>query len=68
MKDLRKLMVLVHSELLRKAQKAARAGINETVRKGLDSLAASDTYNGLLKKRGKVKFSVSLSELREDRR
>jgi hypothetical protein len=64
----RKITVLVRSELLAKAQKASRAGIRETVRKGLELLAASDAYDRLLNIRGKVKFSVDLHELRSDRR
>jgi hypothetical protein len=68
MKPPRKITVLVSSELLAKAQKAARAGVSETVRKGLELLAASEAYDGLLKMRGKVEFSVALSELRDDGR
>jgi hypothetical protein len=68
MKEQRKITVLVRSELLAKAQKAARAGISETVRKGLELLSAGEAYDGLLKKRGKVKFSVDLNQLRDDRR
>jgi hypothetical protein len=60
--------VRAHSELLDKAQKAARAGVSETVRKGLELLAASDAYERLLKMRGQVKFSIDLNELRQDRR
>jgi len=68
MKAERKITVHVRSELLNKAQRAARAGISETVRKGLELLAASEAYDGLLKMRGKVKFSINLRELRQDRR
>jgi hypothetical protein len=68
MEERRKITVVVHSELLDKAQRAARAGVSETVRKGLELLAASEAYDRLLKMRGKVKFSVDLSELRQDRR
>jgi hypothetical protein len=68
MKPERKITVHVNSDLLEKAQKAARAGVSETVRKGLELLAASEAYDGLLKMRGKVKFSLDLSELRQDRR
>ena len=64
----RKITVLVRSELLAKAQKAARAGVSETVRKGLELLAAKDAYEALLKKRGNVKFSIDLNELRDDGR
>ena len=68
MKPERKITVHVRSDLLDRAQKAARAGVSETVRKGLELLAAGEAYDGLLKMRGKVKFSVDLSELRQDRR
>jgi hypothetical protein len=68
MKPERKITVHVRRDLLDRAQKAARAGVSETVRKGLELLAASEAYDGLLKMRGKVKFSVDLSELRRDRR
>jgi hypothetical protein len=61
-----KITVRVGSELLNKAQQASGAGISETVRKGLELLAASSSYDQLLKMRGKVKFSVDLHELRKD--
>lgn len=63
----RKITVRVTNELLNKAQRATGAGISEKVRKGLELLVASKVYDGLLKTRGKVKFSVDLSKLREDR-
>jgi hypothetical protein len=67
MKAERKITVHVQSDLLSRAQKAARAGVTETVRKGLELLAASEAYDRLLEVRGKVKFSVDLRELRQDR-
>ncbi len=51
-----------------KAQKAANAGVSETVRKGLELLAASDTYDQLLRMRGKAKFSINWNRLGDDRR
>ena len=68
MKPDRKITVHVRGALLDKAQRAAHAGVSETVRKGLELLAAGAAYDRLLRMRGKVKFSVSLRELREDRR
>jgi hypothetical protein len=68
MKAERKITVHVRSDLLNKAQRVARAGVRERVRKGLELLAAGEAYDGLLKMRGKVKFSVDLRELRQDRR
>jgi hypothetical protein len=67
MKPDKKITVHVEAQLLAKAQKAAQAGVSETVRKGLELLAASDPYHQLLKMRGKVKFFVDLKELRQDR-
>ena len=67
MKAERKITVHVDYGLLAKAQKATGASISETVRKGLELLTANDAYDQLLKTRGKVKFSVDLNELREDR-
>jgi len=68
MKAERKITVHVRSDLLNKAQRAAHAGVSETVRKGLELLAAGEAYDGLLKMRGKVKFSIDLRDLRQDRR
>jgi hypothetical protein len=59
-----KITVHVDRELLANAQKAAHAGISETMRKGLELLAASEACERL-PKRGKVKFSSNLNELRE---
>jgi hypothetical protein len=67
MKAEQKITVHVDRELLAKAQKATRAGISDTVRKGLELLAAGEAYDQLLKMRGKMKFSINLNELREDR-
>jgi hypothetical protein len=67
MKREQKVTVHVDRELLAKAQSAAHAGISETVRKGLELLAASEAYDQLLKLRGKMKISINLNELREDR-
>ena len=67
MEPQRRITVLVRGDLLAKAQKAARAGISETVRQGLELLAASDACDQLLKMRGKVQFSIPISKLRQHR-
>lgn len=64
----RKITVHVRTDVLARAQNATNAGISETVRKGLELLAAGEAYDRLLKLRGKVKFSLDLDELRKDRR
>jgi len=67
MKNARKITVEVPPDLMEKAQRATGAGITETVRKGLRLVAASHAYARLLQLRGKVRFSRSLSELKDDR-
>jgi hypothetical protein len=63
----RKITVEVPAELLEMAQRASGAGITQTVRTGLQILAASAAYAKLLDKKGKVRFSKSAAELKADR-
>lgn len=63
----KKITVHVPEELLRKAQKSTGQGITETIRRGLQLVAASDTYKKLRKLRGKVPLSLDVEKLREDR-
>ena len=63
----RKITVEIPDELLQKAQQASGAGIAQTIRAGLQLLAASQAYDRLLQLRGKVRFSRTFEELKEDR-
>jgi hypothetical protein len=63
----RKITVEVPLALLEKAQQASVTGVTQTVRTGLQLLAASRTYARLRKLRGKVRFSRTLAELKADR-
>ena len=63
----RKITVEIPAELLEKAQKASGTGITQTVRAGLQLLAASQAYTRLRQMRGKVRFSRTLAELKADR-
>jgi hypothetical protein len=63
----RKITVEIPEELLAKAQKASGAGITETVRTGLQLVAASDAFETLLRARGKVHFEHTWQELKDDR-
>jgi len=67
MLELRKITIEVPADLLARAQNASGEGITQTVRAGLQLLAASETYARLREMRGKVKFSLSLEELKADR-
>ncbi|MBI2985826.1 MAG: hypothetical protein HYY45_03555 [Deltaproteobacteria bacterium] len=67
MEPAKKITIQVPENLLRRAQKATGLGITPTVRQGLELLAASESYEKLRRLRGKVKFSIDLQALREDR-
>jgi hypothetical protein len=63
----RKITVEVPMDLLEKAQRASGTGITQTVRTGLQLVAASRTYARLRHLRGKVRFTRTLAELKADR-
>jgi hypothetical protein len=67
MKTARKITVEVPAELLERAQLAGGTGITQTVRTGLQLVAASQSYARLRQLRGKVRFSRTLAELKADR-
>jgi hypothetical protein len=67
MESARKITVEIPGELLDRAQRASGAGITQTVRTGLQLLAASNTYDRLRRLRGKVRFSRTAVELKTDR-
>jgi hypothetical protein len=63
----RKITVEVPSNLLEKAQRASGTGVTQTVRAGLQLVAASGTYARLRRLRGKVRFTRTWAELKADR-
>jgi hypothetical protein len=67
MSEGRKITVEIPAELLEKAQQASGTGITQTVRTGLQLVAASRAYARLRQLRGKVRFSRTLAELKADR-
>jgi hypothetical protein len=67
MQTARKITIEVPPDLLDKAQKATGAGITQTVRTGLQLVAASQAYAQLRQLRGKVRFSRTLADLKTDR-
>jgi hypothetical protein len=67
MRTARKITVEVPLKLLEKAQRASGTGVTQTVRAGLQLVAASRTYARLRKLRGKVRFTRTLAELKADR-
>lgn len=62
--QMKKLTILVPKDLLRRAQRATKAGATPTVRKGLELVAASAVYDRLGALQGKVKFGLTWQEMR----
>jgi len=67
MRTARKITIAVPRELLERAQRASGTGVTQTVRAGLQLVAASRTYAQLRRLRGKVQFSRTVAELKADR-
>jgi hypothetical protein len=67
MEAARKITIEVPPELLEKAQQATGSGITQTVRTGLQLVAATQAYTRLRQLRGKVRFSLTWEELKADR-
>jgi len=64
--QVRKVTVLLPRDLVDQALAATGLGLTPTIRKGLEKVAAAEAYEGLRRRRGKVKFSINVDELRED--
>ena len=67
METARKITVEISSDLLEKAQRASGTGITQTVRTGLQLVAASHAYARLRRLRGKVRFTRTSTDLKADR-
>jgi len=67
MKTARKITVEVPQELLETARRASGTGITQTVRAGLQLVAASRAYARLRQLRGRIRFSRSVADLKTDR-
>lgn len=63
----RKITIEIPEKLLEKAQEATGSGVTQTVRTGLQLVAASQAYARLRELRGKFRFSLTLDELKDDR-
>jgi len=67
MGEMRKITVEVPEALLESAVAATDAGITQTVRRGLELVAAGRAYEELRRLRGKLRLGLELETLREDR-
>jgi hypothetical protein len=65
--QVRKVTIELPEGLLEQAQKATGNGITQTIREGLQLVAASGAYARLRGMRGKVRFARRAKELKLDR-
>jgi len=60
--------VILPADLVEKAQRSSGENLTATICQGLKLVAAGPAYDGLRRLKGKVRFSIDLQSLREDRR
>ncbi|MCX5740819.1 MAG: hypothetical protein NTZ61_20420 [Proteobacteria bacterium] len=63
----RKITVEIEEDLVDRALRSSGEGVTATVRQGLELVAAGRAYESLKALRGKVRLSLDLERLREDR-
>ena len=63
----RKVTIQLPTELLDRAQQSSGKNLTATICQGLRLVAAGPAYEGLRRLKGKVRFSIDLPSLREDR-
>jgi hypothetical protein len=68
MAETTKVTVALPADLLARARRSTKQGVTATIRRGLELVAAARAAEELRSLRGKVKFSIDLDRLREDRR
>ncbi len=71
MNESRKITVILPDELIVRATRASGEGLTPTIRRGLELVAAKDTYTaieGIAGKYKKKQLGISLGELREDKK
>jgi hypothetical protein len=64
----KKVTVYLPTDLLERALASNDGNITDTIRKGLELMAASHAFDSLRQLRGRVSLSVDIKALREDRR
>ncbi len=65
--EMQKVTVMLPKSLLDNATQMTGLGITPVIRKGLESVIASQALQRLRLRRGKVRFSIDIDELRKDR-
>ena len=64
---LKKKTIFLSEELLAKAQRVTGTGITQTIRMGLELVAAREAYDKMMELKGKYKSSINIDLMRQDR-
>ena len=65
--ELQKVTVMLPKRLVEEATRSVGLGITPTIRKGLEAIVAIEALKRLRLRRGKVRFSLDVDEMRRDR-
>jgi post-segregation antitoxin (ccd killing protein) len=62
--EMQKVTVMLPRDLVERAKRVSGLGITPAIRKGLETVAATEAYETLRRLRGKERSSISWQELR----
>lgn len=65
--EMQKITVMLPKSLVDNATLSTGLGITPVIRKGLETVIASQSLKRLRSRRGKVRFTINVDELRKDR-
>jgi hypothetical protein len=62
--EMQKVTVMLPRDLVERAKRISGLGLTPAIRRGLETVAATEAYETLRRLRGKERSSISLEELR----
>jgi hypothetical protein len=65
--EMQKITVMLPKSLVEAATGMTGLGLTPVIRKGLEGIIASEALQRLRSRRGKIRFSINVDELRKDR-
>ena len=64
---MQKVTVMLPKRLVEDATQSSGLGITPVIRKGLEGIVAAEALKRLRLRRGKIRFSININEMRKDR-
>jgi hypothetical protein len=65
--EMQKVTVMLPKSLVDSATQSTGLGITPVIRQGLENVIAAQSLKRLRSRRGKVRFTINVNELRKDR-